>query len=384
MPSAALDRTTGGAAAMRGLPAGADAGRGHDQGLVVGPARPQHARPCHRAAPGVAGGAHRGDGHRPRDPLPTYGLGSAQQEDADLRRAIVRAFNTFYSESFRDHATLLTPVGIIPMHTPDEAIAELEFATSQLGPEGVHVRRPDRPAGAGARRAAPAGAVAGHARCGQRLRLRPGVGQVRGARRVTHVPHRVDGMADAQLAEQLRLQPHRHVRDRGRDVWRGRCSSAACRIASRPSASRSRKVASRGRRRCTRRSLGHWEKRNRDAIGHYDPSTLDRDAPRRACSSVRQRGVPRSARRSRRRAAAAQPPRRGPGDHRRVRGVGGRTAPRTSAISFTTQFHFGCEADDPMTELAFDTRAQPARRASPRDLRVRRRSLGRARRRETC
>src|SRR5262249_37313532 len=64
---------------------------------------------------------------------PTYGLGAAQQYDPEVGRAVIRAFNTVYSEAFRDHADTLTPVGIIPMHTPEEAIAELEFATSRLG-----------------------------------------------------------------------------------------------------------------------------------------------------------------------------------------------------------------------------------------------------------
>ena len=64
---------------------------------------------------------------------PTYGLVPAALDDDDLRRALARAFNTFYSEAFRDHAAQLTPVGIIPMHTPEEALVELEHATGELG-----------------------------------------------------------------------------------------------------------------------------------------------------------------------------------------------------------------------------------------------------------
>jgi predicted TIM-barrel fold metal-dependent hydrolase len=64
---------------------------------------------------------------------PTYGLVPPNLDDDDLRRAATRAFNTFYAEEFRDLRQKLTPVGIIPMHTPEEALAELEHATRVLG-----------------------------------------------------------------------------------------------------------------------------------------------------------------------------------------------------------------------------------------------------------
>jgi predicted TIM-barrel fold metal-dependent hydrolase len=69
---------------------------------------------------------------------PTYGLIVTPQDDDAVRRPFARAFNTFYAETYcsntsRDLSDRLTPVGIIPMHTPDEAIAELDFATAELG-----------------------------------------------------------------------------------------------------------------------------------------------------------------------------------------------------------------------------------------------------------
>ncbi len=64
---------------------------------------------------------------------PTYGLVPAALDDASIRVPLARAFNTFYSEAFADHRETLTPVGIIPMHTPEEAIAELDHATGELG-----------------------------------------------------------------------------------------------------------------------------------------------------------------------------------------------------------------------------------------------------------
>ena len=216
--AAALDRTTGGAAAMRGLPAEQMRGAGMIRISWWGlPARNTLDRAT-ALLPALLAARIEEMGIDHAILYPTYGLGSAQQEDADLRRAIVRAFNTFYSESFRDHAASAHA----GRHHPDahrrrgDRRARVRDLAARA--QGVHVRRPDRPTGAGARRADPGRPVARHARRRQRLRLRPGVGQVRGARRVTHVPHRLDGVADAQLAEQLRLQPHRHVRDRGRDA----------------------------------------------------------------------------------------------------------------------------------------------------------------------
>jgi hypothetical protein len=49
------------------------------------------------------------------------------------RRATCRAFNVVTAEYFRDFADRMTPAAVIPVHTPDEAIEELEYCTRQLG-----------------------------------------------------------------------------------------------------------------------------------------------------------------------------------------------------------------------------------------------------------
>jgi predicted TIM-barrel fold metal-dependent hydrolase len=56
---------------------------------------------------------------------PTHGLGSAGLPD-DLRRGVCEGFNTFYAETFRPFADRVAVAGLIPMHTPEEALAELE------------------------------------------------------------------------------------------------------------------------------------------------------------------------------------------------------------------------------------------------------------------
>ncbi|MCB0997083.1 MAG: amidohydrolase family protein [Acidimicrobiales bacterium] len=53
--------------------------------------------------------------------------------DDDLRRAAARAFNLYNAEMFGPYADRLTPAAVIPMHTPDEAIEELDVAIGQLG-----------------------------------------------------------------------------------------------------------------------------------------------------------------------------------------------------------------------------------------------------------
>jgi predicted TIM-barrel fold metal-dependent hydrolase len=64
---------------------------------------------------------------------PTAGLGLPRIADDETRRAVIRGFNIVTAEYFRDLGDRLTPAAVIPMHTPDEAIAELEFVTRELG-----------------------------------------------------------------------------------------------------------------------------------------------------------------------------------------------------------------------------------------------------------
>ena len=256
---------------------------------------------------------------------PTYGLGAGRAGRTPTSGVpFARAFNTFYAEAFADHRDALTPVGIIPMHTPEEAIAELELRDRRARAQGVHVRRPDQPARAGRRpaaRARPAGST--RSASTRSYDYDPVWATLRRARRVADVPHRGDGLDDPHARRRnYVLQPHRHVRDRGRDagavaVPRRRAAPVPARCAS-----RSRKVASRGRRRCRGpgRALGEAQPRRRRAL-------RPGDARPRAAGRARSSGTAASAYRDRLDQLddglrPAQPSRRGPGDARRVRGVG--------------------------------------------------------------
>ncbi len=64
---------------------------------------------------------------------PTEGVLIPSFEDEDFRLAACRAFNTYVSEMYREYSDRITPVALLPMYTPQEAIAELEYAVNVLG-----------------------------------------------------------------------------------------------------------------------------------------------------------------------------------------------------------------------------------------------------------
>ncbi|HEV2335295.1 MAG TPA: amidohydrolase family protein [Stellaceae bacterium] len=64
---------------------------------------------------------------------PTAGLRFPRIADDETRRAVIRGYNIVSAEYFQGLGDRMTPAAIIPMHTPEEAIAELEFVTKELG-----------------------------------------------------------------------------------------------------------------------------------------------------------------------------------------------------------------------------------------------------------
>ena len=71
---------------------------------------------------------------------PSFGLsinGIAQDE---LHRAAVRAYNMMTADMFAPFAARFAPVAIIPSHTPDEALEELEYAVTQRGFKAIMLR----------------------------------------------------------------------------------------------------------------------------------------------------------------------------------------------------------------------------------------------------
>ena len=77
---------------------------------------------------------------------PSLGLVFLHAADDAFRQGACRALNRCNAETFAPLADRLTPVAAIPMHSPEEAVEELEFAVAELGFKAVvcagYVQRP--------------------------------------------------------------------------------------------------------------------------------------------------------------------------------------------------------------------------------------------------
>ncbi len=77
----------------------------------------------------------------------TFGFRCQTLPDDEVRQAACRALNMMFVDMFKDVSHCMTPAALIPMHTPEEAVAELEFAATELGMRAAmtcsEVMRPD-------------------------------------------------------------------------------------------------------------------------------------------------------------------------------------------------------------------------------------------------
>jgi predicted TIM-barrel fold metal-dependent hydrolase len=76
----------------------------------------------------------------------SLGLFWVSNPDDELRPAVARAVNRMNADLFRPYRDRITPAAVVPVHTPDEAIAEATYAVRELGLKVLmianHVRRP--------------------------------------------------------------------------------------------------------------------------------------------------------------------------------------------------------------------------------------------------
>ena len=76
----------------------------------------------------------------------TLGLAFPNIPNDELRQVCCRALNRYNHDIFKEYSDRLTPSAVIPMNTPQEAIAELEYAIKGLGMKSImmasHARRP--------------------------------------------------------------------------------------------------------------------------------------------------------------------------------------------------------------------------------------------------
>jgi predicted TIM-barrel fold metal-dependent hydrolase len=70
---------------------------------------------------------------------PNSGLAFLHEWDPEIRVAGVRAVNRYFADALRDYRDRLTAVAVIPMHSPAEALAELDYAVGTLGAKVVAV-----------------------------------------------------------------------------------------------------------------------------------------------------------------------------------------------------------------------------------------------------
>ena len=287
---------------------------------------------------------------------PTYGLIPTHLDDEELRRSTCRAFNQYAAECYGEYSNRLATAACIPMHTPEEAVEELDHAVGTLGLKVVM--------------------MAGYA-------SRPYAGEElpRGARWLDFFgfdsPHDYDPVW--KRCEELGVSPTFHSTGSG---WGSRSSISnyvynhvGNFAAAGEGAARALFLSGVPWRfpklrfafleggvawACSLYAdiLGHWEKRNRDHIGHYDPARLDRgklealfgeyapDAFRerigRMDESLALLSDPEEDRSALDEFARCQIS--GPDDIR---------------DAFVSRFHFGCEADDPLNALAFQRHMNP-------------------------
>jgi len=77
---------------------------------------------------------------------PTFGLTEPPRiEEEEVRRVACRALNAFHADIYRDYADRMTPVAVIPVHTPQEGSEELEYAVKQQGFKAAVISHVERP-----------------------------------------------------------------------------------------------------------------------------------------------------------------------------------------------------------------------------------------------
>jgi predicted TIM-barrel fold metal-dependent hydrolase len=70
---------------------------------------------------------------------PSRTLTTPAIKDDEVRQVACRALNAYHAEVYAAYSERMTPVALIPMHTPEEAIAELEHAVGTLGMKAIMI-----------------------------------------------------------------------------------------------------------------------------------------------------------------------------------------------------------------------------------------------------
>jgi predicted TIM-barrel fold metal-dependent hydrolase len=295
---------------------------------------------------------------------PTSGLGLYAIPNDEVRQATCRAFNMYVADAFREFSDRLTPAAVIPMNTPEEAIAELDHAIKTLGLKvivmGSIIRRP----------------IASLARKGERIR---------GAAwyDVLGIDSDYDYNPVWAKCVDLGVAPTFHSAGRGMGFRMSPSNFTYNHIGH---------FASAGEAVCkalfmggvTRRFptlkfgfleggvgwacqlyadlIGHWKKRNSKALEEVDPANLDRELLGQLLEKYKDKAaaeklagwksVPEGE------AVAARWAAQSPEviDDFAACGI---SKPQDIRDLFAKNFYFGCEADDPMNAWGFNRQVNP-------------------------
>jgi len=293
---------------------------------------------------------------------PSRGLTTMSIKDAELRQVACRALNAFNAEVYFPYADRMTPVAQIPMHTPEEALAELDHAVSELGYKAIMIN----------------GLV--HRPIGEAVSAQSGVpnwGSGSGERIDTlGLDSAYDYDPVWRRCVELGVSPASHTPGMGWGARRSISNYMYNHIgsfgASMEALCKSLFIGGVTRRfpelafglleggvgwACSLFAdlVSHWEKRNRETIQQLDPARIDTDLLLKLFAEY--------------------------GDERFTADLEGlaesftRLEPEPPALDewaaceidraedvealFVPRFYFGCEADDPMVAWAFDTRTNP-------------------------
>jgi len=290
--------------------------------------------------------------------FPTYGLTVTALGDDDLRIPLARAYNRYYVECYGEYRDRLEPVAAIPCFTPEEAISELDYAVGELGLKAAMFS-------------------------GVIPRKMPGAEEVRGATWMDTLCHDSDYDYDPlwKRCEELGVAVTFHASGQG---WGTRMSrtnyvynhignfavagEAACRsiffggVAQRFPKLRFGFLEGGVAWAANLFSdiLGHFEKRNKESIGHYDPNVLDRTMLEQLIKEHASPAVANDLERLDDALIMLSDPKEDPSTIDEFASCGVETKEDIQAL-FERRFFFGCEADDPMNAMAFDRDKIPMR-----------------------
>jgi predicted TIM-barrel fold metal-dependent hydrolase len=285
---------------------------------------------------------------------PSLGLVFLHTDDDAYRTGACRALNRANAEAFAPLSDRLTPVAAVPMHTPDEAVAELEYAVGVLGFKAVvcagYVQRPFEALAAkdpevsryafwldqfGVDSAYDYDPVWARAQeLGVSLAFHSGfIGMTPYRSISSYVFNHVSMLANGQqsLAKSLflggvtrRFPGLNFAFLEGGVAWAASLYSDL---------------------------VGHWEKRNLAALRrHLDPALVDRELM--GTMAARYAAAPRLDSRLLRRPAE-------PEDMLDEFAACGIERAEDIKALFAAPFFFGCEADDPLTQMAYNTAVNP-------------------------